>query len=892
MDFTSKNNPTKYRTVGILAHVDAGKTTLAEHLLYLAGSIRKVGRVDHGDTFLDTDAQERARGITIFSKQARLNWGDKEITLLDTPGHTDFSAEMERTLQVLDYAILVISGTDGMQGHVYTLWKLLKRHEIPTFLFVNKMDIALRTKEALLEELSLKLGDGIVDFTDQTSDDFMENVAICDEGVLEQYLANGSVAQAQIARMIAERKVFPCFFGSALKGIGTEEFMTSVLEYMGDLSLGCGALEGDSSSTVFGGRVFKISRDAQGNRLTHIKLTSGSLKVKDIIGEEKINQIRLYSGTNFDAVPKAFAGQICALMGLNDTYIGQGLGIEEGDETSILEPVLNYQIILPYDADVHQSYLKLQELEEEDPTLHLVWKKETSEIHIQLMGEVQIEVLREVIYKRFGLDVTFGTGSIVYKERIASTVEGVGHFEPLRHYAEVHLLMEPGEPGSGITLDTDVSEDVLDKNWQRLILTHLDERVHKGVLTGGELTDTKITLINGRAHIKHTEGGDFRQATYRAVRHGLMNATSELLEPIYRFRLEVPTENIGRAMNDIQRMQGNFETPETDGEISILTGTAPVSLMQGYQKEVANYTRGKGRFSCELKGYEPCHNAEEVIAAIGYEPEADLEHTPDSVFCAHGAGFVVPWQEVYDYMHLEKRSEKLAAQSSFGSATSVEAYQPITRSTSAIDDFIAQEEIDEIFKRTFGEKARTKKGWEGHKRKESTPYVGQSPVYKPKVNPNAPEYLLVDGYNIIYAWDDLKTLADINIDAARDKLADILCDYQGYRKCHVILVFDAYRVKNHAETVIPYHNIHIVYTKEAETADHYIARTASKMEGQYNVTVATSDALVQMIIWGKGAKRLSANGLLEEVKMAKSSMTEVMESTERSLGYTVISEET
>ena len=892
MDFTSKNNPTKYLTMGILAHVDAGKTTLAEHLLYLAGSIRKVGRVDHGDTFLDTDAQERARGITIFSKQARLTWGDKEITLLDTPGHTDFSAEMERTLQVLDYAILVISGTDGLQGHSYTLWKLLKRHEIPTFIFVNKMDIALRTKETLLEELSSKLGDGIVDFTDQASADFLENVAMCDVGILENYLACGLVEQVQISKMITERKVFPCFFGSALKGTGTEKFMTSVSEYIDDISSEEKALEdGLSSSNTFGGRVFKISRDAQGNRLTHIKLTSGALKVKDIIGEEKINQIRLYSGTSFEAVPEVFAGQVCALAGLNNTYIGQGLGSEEGDETSILEPVLNYQIILPYDADVHQSYLKLQELEEEDPTLHLVWKPETSEIHIQLMGEVQIEVLREVIYNRFKLDVAFGTGSIVYKERIASSIEGVGHFEPLRHYAEVHLLMEPGEPGSGLMFDTDVSEDILDKNWQRLILTHLEERVHKGVLTGSELTDTKITLINGRAHMKHTEGGDFRQATYRAVRHGLMNAVSELLEPIYRFRLEVPTESIGRAMNDVQRMHGKFDTPETDGEISILTGTAPVALMQGYQKEVANYTRGKGRFSCELKGYEPCHNAEEVIAAIGYEPEADLEHTPDSVFCAHGAGFVVPWQEVYDYMHLEKRSEKAARQTALGSAASVEAYQPISRSTRGIDDFIAQEEIDEIFKRTFGEKARTKKGWEGHKRKESTPYVGQSPVYKPKVNPNAPEYLLVDGYNIIYAWDDLKGLADINIDAARDKLADILCDYQGYRKCHVILVFDAYRVKNHTETVTSYHNIHIVYTKEAETADHYIARTAAKMEGQYNVTVATSDALVQMIIWGKGAKRLSANGLLEEVLQAKCSMTEVMESTEKSLKNTVISEE-
>ncbi len=862
-------------SVGLLAHVDAGKTTLAEHLLYLSGSIRKVGRVDHGDTFLDTDSQERARGITIFSKQALFTLGDKEVTLLDTPGHTDFSAEMERTLQVLDYAILVISGTDGMQGHVYTLWKLLKRHQIPTFIFVNKMDISVRTKEELLAELCDKLGDNVVDFTDQTTPHFMENVAMCDEEVLEHYLANGVVEQSQIAKMIAKRNVFPCFFGSALKGIGTEEFMTSMSEYITEPTYG----------EQFGGRVFKISRDAQGNRLTHMKLTGGSLKVKDQIGDEKVNQIRLYSGDSFQAVQSVCAGQICALMGLTETYIGQGLGAEEGVEEATLAPVLNYQIILPEDCDVHQAYLKLQELEEEDPTLHLVWQEKTSEIHIQLMGEVQIEVLREVIYKRFGLDVTFGTGSIVYKERIASTVEGVGHFEPLRHYAEVHLFMEPGELGSGITIETDVSEDVLDKNWQRLILTHLEERVHKGVLTGSELTDTKITLINGRAHIKHTEGGDFRQATYRAVRHGLMNASSELLEPIYSFRLEVPTENIGRAMNDIQRMQGHFETPETEGEVCILTGTAPVSLMQGYQREVANYTRGKGRFTCALKGYEPCHNAEEVIAAIGYEPEADLEHTPDSVFCAHGAGFVVPWYQVYDYMHLEKHLDSQEC-----TEKPIEAYQPITRSSSTIGDFIAQEEIDEIFQRTFGEKARAKKGWEGHKRREATPYVGQSPVSKPKVKIDAPQYLLVDGYNIIFAWENLKELAEVNIDAARDKLADILCDYQGYKGCNVILVFDAYRVKNHVETVIPYHNIHIVYTKEAETADHYIAKTVSKMEGQYHVSVATSDALVQMIIWGKGASRLSAQGLLEEIKQTKSYMADILVGEEKSLKHTVMQE--
>ena len=628
-----------------------------------------------------------------------------------------------------------------------------------------------------------------------------------------------------------------------------------------------------------------------------MKITGGSLKVKTALGEEKVNQVRIYSGAAFVSVNEAFAGQICAVTGLAKTYSGQGIGAEEASEQPSLEPVLNYQVILPPDCDVYQSFLKLRELEEEDPTLHIAWQESSAEIHIQLMGEVQIEVLRTVIWERFGLDVRFGAGSIVYKERIASCAEGVGHFEPLRHYAEVHLWMEPGEPGSGMTFVANCSEDVLSRNWQRLILTHLEERVHKGVLTGSELTDTKITLIAGKAHIKHTEGGDFRQATYRAVRHGLMYAASELLEPVYSFRLELPTENLGRAMSDVQRMYGRFDTPDTQGETAVLTGVAPVATMQGYQMEVAAYTRGLGRLFCTLQGYEPCHNAEEVIERIGYIPEADTEHTADSVFCGHGAGFVVPWDQVYDYMHIETGVTDGMAVEAYGyrdgtsmgmPANSSQGFTPRRLNDNVDDGFIAQEEIDEIFRRTYGSNERAKKGWEGRKKKTPTPYMGQTTSYKPAPKSNAEEYLLVDGYNIIFAWEDLKELAEVNIDAARDRLADVLCNYQGYKRCHVILVFDAYRVKNHAETVIPYHNIHIVYTKEAETADNYIARTAARMEGQYKVTVATSDALVQMIIWGKSAVRLSAQGLREEVEKQGQDLKETYLKGSGSLGNTVL----
>lgn len=863
-----------YMTVGLLAHVDAGKTTLAERLLYESGSIRKIGRVDHGDTFLDHNEQERARGITIFASQAQIMLGTQCVTLLDTPGHVDFSAEMERTLQVLDYAVLVISGTDGVQGHVHTLWKLLKQHQVPVFLFVNKMDLALEAKETILQELKEQICEEIIDFSDTASDTFMEQAAMCEESALEQYLNEGIIEKEKIRDMIQERRMFPCFFGSALKGIGIEAFMQNMAFYMKETHY----------PDAFGAKVFKISRDEQGNRLTYMKVTGGCLKVKDILTgashykgkeseentwQEKVNQLRIYSGNGFTPVSEVKAGQICAATGLTKTYSGQGLGIEQASEQPSLEPVLHYQVLLSAECDVYQSFLKLRELEEEDPTLHILWQEKNSEIHIQLMGEVQIEVLRTIIAERFGMKVGFGAGKIVYKERVASVVEGVGHYEPLKHYAEVHLLIEPGEAGSGMTYALQCSEELLSRNWQRLILTHLEERVQKGVLTGSELTDTKITLIAGKAHIKHTEGGDFRQATYRAVRHGLMYAESELLEPVYSFRLEVPQENIGRAMHDIQRMSGRFDGPEVMGEMAVLVGIAPVSTMQGYQVEVTSYTRGLGKLSCTLHGYEPCHNAEEVIEEIGYDASADLEYTADSVFCGHGAGFVVPWDQVYDHMHID--TEKLFQPVPQLSESSAETFRVRSRQT-ASDDFIAQEEIEEIFKRTYGSNERSKKGWEGHKRKERELYVGQTHTNKSLVNPNAAEYLLVDGYNIIFAWEELQELAEVNIDAARDRLADILCTYQGYRNCHVILVFDAYRVKNHTETVLAYHNIHIVYTKEAETADSYIARTAARMEGQYRVTVATSDALVQMIIWGKGAVRMSAQGLLEEVRRLDQTM--------------------
>lgn len=849
----------KKLVIGILAHVDAGKTTLSEGLLYLSGKIRKLGRVDHRDAYLDTFELERERGITIFSKQAVLNMGDTQVTLLDTPGHVDFSAEMERTLQVLDYGILVINGADGVQGHTMTLWRLLARYGIPTFLFVNKMDQEGTDRAALLAELKKRLDDNCIDFDEtQNQEEFMENLSMCDETLLEKYLEQGELDREDITDLICTRKVFPCYFGSALKLEGVEEFIKGVEKYTAS----------PAYNVDFGAKVYKIARDEQGNRLTYMKITGGSLKVKSLltnrsprysaeeeIWEEKADQIRIYSGAKYEMIKEAEAGTVCAVTGLTKTYPGQGLGWEEESELPVLEPVLNYQIQLPLDCDVHQMLKKLKELEEEEPQLHIVWDEQLQEIHAMLMGEVQIDILKHLIWERFHVAVEFGVGSIVYKETIAEPVEGVGHFEPLRHYAEVHLMLEPGEPGSGLQFFTACSEDVLDKNWQRLILTHLEEKEHKGVLTGSPITDMQITLLTGRAHLKHTEGGDFRQATYRAIRQGLKKAKSILLEPYYEFRLELPGETIGRAMADIQKMQGNFLPPETEEKMTILRGTAPVSKMRDYQRDVVSYTKGRGRLFCSLKGYAPCQEQEEVVAAIGYDSERDLENPTGSVFCAHGAGFVVPWNEVEDYMHLEGADRGGVS----GEEEETPAYIP-PRSAYA-GSYEDDKELQEIFERTFGP-VKEKRAMTGKRTISSQP---SHSYYTPKKK-SGEEYLLVDGYNVIFAWEDLRELAEANLHAAQDKLMDILSNYQGYKKCTLILVFDAYKVEGHQEEVLKYHNIYVVYTKEAETADQYIEKTVHKIGRQNQVTVATSDRLEQIIIMGQGAQRISAKGLREEIE--------------------------
>lgn len=849
---------TKKLVLGLLAHVDAGKTTLAEAILYQCGSIRRAGRVDHGNAHLDTHELERARGITIFSKQAVLTLEGMEVTLLDTPGHVDFSAEMERTLSVLDYAVLVISGADGVQGHVRTLWRLLCRYQVPVFLFVNKMDQDGTDKTRLMAELREKLGDHCVDFSPgREREAWSEELAVCSEELLEAYLERGALTEDEIAGQIAGRKVFPCYFGSALKMEGVEGFLRDLARYA----------RPPRYPQAFGARVYKISRDEQGNRLTHLKITGGSLKVKMLLcgrdngkaWEEKADQIRIYSGSGYETVPRAEAGTVCAVTGLLCTRAGEGLGAEDQAGTPSLEPVLAYQILLPPDCDTPAMLARLRQLEEELPELHVMWKEQLGEIHVQVMGEVQIEILKSLMEKRWGIPVEFGAGSIVYKETIASTVEGVGHFEPLRHYAEVHLRMEPGKPGSGLTFASECSEDLLDRNWQRLILTHLAEKKHPGVLTGAEITDMKITLTAGRAHVKHTEGGDFRQATYRAVRQGLMQAQSVLLEPYYEFRLEVPTDKVGRAMADIQKMNGSFSEPETERDLTVLTGSAPVAAMRSYQTEVHAYTRGSGRLFCTLKGYAPCRNGDEVAAASGYNPEQDLENPAGSVFCTRGAGFLVPWDQVPAYMHLEstlpKEREKEGTPS--GRRTS--------RESRAARGFADPKELEEIFVRTYGPIRRDRQGVgrvERTFRREPEP----RPAEKSRTKKPEKEYLLVDGYNIIFAWEDLKELAADSLEAARGKLMDMLCNLQGYRNCTLILVFDAYRVEGGRREISRYHNIHVVYTKEAETADQYIEKTAHELGRRYQVTVATSDALEQVIIMGQGARRMSAQGLLEEIE--------------------------
>lgn len=866
-------------TIGILAHVDAGKTTLAESILYLTGSIRKLGRVDHQDAFLDTYELERERGITIFSKQAELRLGEREVTLLDTPGHVDFSAEMERTLQVLDYAILVISGADGVQGHVQTLWRLLKQYEIPVFLFINKMDQPDTNENALMEELTKRLDGKCINFSaGLETEEAKENLAVCDEAVLEHYLESGEIRKEEIVQLIAKRKVFPCYFGSALKIQGVEEFLKGIETF----TKKCAYPE------EFGARVFKIARDAQGNRLTYLKITGGSLKVKMLLSnekeagegkeelwEEKAEQIRIYSGNSFEAVKEAKAGSVCAVAGLSHTYCGQGLGIEAHTFLPVLEPVLTYKIGLPEDCNVHSMLIKLKELEEEEPQLHIVWDERLQEIHAQVMGEVQIEILKRMIWERYKTEVEFGSGKIVYKETIEDCVEGVGHFEPLRHYAEVHLKLEPAERGTGLHFFADCSEDLLDRNWQRLVMTHLEERMHKGVLTGSEITDMKVTLVSGRAHLKHTEGGDFRQATYRALRQGLKKAKSVLLEPVYEFRLELPADKVGRAMADIQKMYGEFQLSDSEGDYSVVTGFAPVSLMRDYQKEVMAYTSGHGRLFCTLKGYMPCHNADEVIEEMNYDSESDLENPTGSVFCAHGAGFIVPWYEVEDYMHLELQTP---------TEKRVEEELPMPKRTpKEAEAYLKEgvqneEELRAIFERTYGAVKRERQGWErvSKRNPNRNPSVRSSETEntrKEKKREPIKEYLLVDGYNIIFAWEDLNELSKINIESARNKLMDRLSNYQGYKKMTLILVFDAYKVKGNPGSVMKYHNIYVVYTKEAETADQYIEKTVHEIGRKYQVTVATSDALEQVIILGQGGNRLSAANLLEEVEAVEAEIS-------------------
>ena len=848
--------PSDHICIGLLAHVDAGKTTLSESMLYLSGRIRQQGRVDHGNAYLDTYELERARGITIFSKQAELVFGELEVTLLDTPGHVDFSAEMERTLRVLDYAILVINGADGVQGHTETLWKLLKQYRIPAFLFINKMDQNGTDAEKLLEELRVKLSGSCIRFGEaEDSEEFLENVAMAEEQVLETYLEHGTIERGEISRLIWERKVFPCYFGSALKNIGVKEFLAG---------LECYAKE-RSYPEEFGAKVYKIARDPQGNRLTYLKVTGGVLKVRDLIRyqdvEEKVSQIRIYSGEKYDAVQEVRAGRVCAVTGLTKTYPGEGLGAEPPSEGPVLTPVLNYQLILPEGCDTHGMLLKLRQLEEEDPELHIVWNEELGEIHAQLMGEVQTEILQSMIRERFQTEVTFGPGNIVYKETIKCSVEGVGHFEPLRHYAEVHLLLEPGESGSGLVFAADCSEDVLDRNWQRLILTHLAEKEHRGVLTGSAITDMKITLVAGRAHLKHTEGGDFRQATYRAVRQGLKSTESVLLEPYYEFRMEIPAEFVGRALTDIQRMAGEFQTPDTEGDFAVITGSAPVSEMRDYQLEVTSYTKGRGRLFCTLKGYAPCHNAEEVIEQIGYDSEGDLDNPTGSVFCAHGAGFHVSWDQVPDHMHLEyvwtpeaeKEKSAIEAKKGQGSVQSGRVSSSFSRSVEE------DKELEEIFLRTYGKIERKRPIAE---RRVESPEERQKRIRKDQME----EYLLVDGYNVIFAWEDLKELAKVNIEGARNKLMDVLCNYQGFKKCNLILVFDAYKVQGQELGVQKYHNIYVVYTKEAETADQYIEKVVHEIGRKYHVTVATSDNVEQVVTLGQGGKLLSARELRTEVE--------------------------
>lgn len=853
----------KHICIGILAHVDSGKTTLSEGLLYASGALRKLGRVDHGDAFLDTDALERERGITIFAKQAMLTVGEREFTLLDTPGHVDFSAEMERTLSVLDYAVLVISGSDGVQSHTRTLWRLLARYEVPTFLFINKMDLAGTDKSALMERLTQTLSAECVDFSapPQERD---EALALCDEAALESLLERGSIDDSLISEMIKSRKVFPCFFGSALKMDGVEDFLSALARFT----------VAPEYPSEFGAKVFKISRDAQGGRLTWLKVTGGALRVKAPLSyraqnqdyQEKADQLRLYSGIKFRTLEKAGAGSVVAVTGLSHSYVGLGLGTEAEASAPLLQPVLTYQLVLPDGADAHSALTKLRELEEEDPMLRIVWDERYGQIHVQLMGKIQLEILRRRILDRFGLAVTFGEGSIVYRETIASPVLGMGHFEPLRHYAEVQLLIEPLPRGTGIQLASNLATDALDLNWQRLIFTHLLEREHAGVLTGSALTDVRFTLVAGRAHLKHTEGGDFRQATYRAVRQGLMQAESLLLEPYYDFRLEVPAECVGRAMTDLQNMGGTVDPPQSVGENTVLTGYAPVRTLRDYFADVAAYTRGRGQLSCAVRGYEACQNQDEIVALLGYDAERDTDNPASSVFCDHGGSITIPWNEVAQHVHCDSGIHFDKEETEEKSAP------PPRRGGGAGSAYAADKELQEIFERTYGKVER--RAFEPAKKPARTSLADH---YDVTIHSDDTEYLLVDGYNIIFAWDELQRLAAQDIAAARGALIDILANYQGFRKCRVIVVFDAYKVKGNPGSVQTVHGIKVVYTKEAETADTYIERATYELRRERRVRVATSDGPEQVIILGHGALRVSARAFHAEVEASEGQISAVLQ---------------
>lgn len=884
----------KQLTLGILAHVDAGKTTLSEALLFTAGAIRKAGRVDKKDAFLDNYELERERGITIFSKQAVFSYDDLRITLLDTPGHVDFSTEMERTLQVLDAAVLLISAADGVQSHTRTLWKLLESYQVPVFLFINKMDQPGADQEKILAGIQNQLSGNCVDFTplvgtaateskgaalEADMQEAMEAVAICDEELLNSFLTDGRISQEQLREKIAERKVFPCLFGSALRLQGIEALLSAIAAYAPEKTY----------PEAFGARVFKVTRDSQGSRLTHMKITGGTLKAKMELTyaedkTEKVNQIRVYSGERFEAVNEAAAGSVCAVTGLLGTMAGQGLGMEKNLESPFLTPVLSYCLLLPEGTDPMAVMPKLKELEEEDPALSFTWEEELKEIHVHVMGKVQMEILKVLIRERFGLEIAFGKGRIVYKETIADTVEGVGHFEPLRHYAEVHLLLEPGEPGSGLQFEADCSEDILARNWQRLILTHLEEKQHRGVLTGSVITDMKITLVSGRAHQKHTEGGDFRKATYRAVRQGLMEAMSVLLEPYYEFRLEIPEEMTGRAMTDMEKLFADFTLAERAEGRCVLTGCAPVETMRDYQKEVYAYTRGQGSLTVRLKGYMPCHNADEVIEERHYDPEADLRNPAGSVFCSHGAGFVVPWNQVKEYMHVEscfagdrKAIEESAFQEELEKRKEAARKREENRSASGGEYFLGTDEIDAILQQATGAGRGLEKKKEGWQRQSRSTETRQATTRVYQGQPKKEEYLLVDGYNVIFAWEELSALSKVTLDGARGRLLDILCDYQAMKGCRLIVVFDAYRLKGHPEEAYAYHNIYVVYTKEAETADRYIERFAHDNSKKYQITVATSDGLEQIIIRGEGCRLLSSRDLQADVERQKEQTRGILE---------------